>query len=261
MAFTPDLIDLINFADGKNIEIAASIWDSAGKTVKVTGLTRRGYINMRHKHAGADRSVESIRQGLSDYPIFVRAGITGNSQPGVVYILVTVRMGGATLYPLLSGYISSGINLCWPVGRNGESFLESIGNIRSVLGTDPAANVECSETVPTNAYWELESFSVALVADANVADRLVTLVIDDGANILHSLPAGDVVTANETMTLFWEKDWVRDESAFDAADSIRTPLPEIILPQAYRIRTVTTGRQVTDNFGAPRLGLKEWLHE
>lgn len=262
MAFTADLIDKLSFMDAKDIELAVAVWASTSKTVKVTGITRRGYINVTYKHVAGDRSVESVRQGLTDFPIFVRAGITGNSPPGRVYAQVMVRMGGATLYPLITGYLFSGLNLSWPVGRNAEAFLDGPGYPHSLLGTDPAANVEISETVPTNAYWDLESIRCTLVCDANVADRTVNLIIDDGANVLYTLPAGAVITANETKTCIWVKDWARAEAAFDAADEIRTPLPhDLLLPQAYRVRTSTTNLQATDNFAAPRLKLREWLHE
>jgi hypothetical protein len=70
--------------------------------------------------------------------------------------------------------------------------------LRLITGTDPAANVEISETVPTGARWKLRSFRFAFVADANVANRTIVLTIDDGATTLFETSSAVAVTAAQT---------------------------------------------------------------
>lgn len=63
----------------------------------------------------------------------------------------------------------------------------------------PAAGAELNYAI-TGAYWErLCAFTFRLVADANAANRFVSLqVLDQDANILAAIPSAAVVTAGQT---------------------------------------------------------------
>jgi len=101
---------------------------------------------------------------------FVRAGI----QKSEVF-------ANRLYHIFFADYFVSGSGLHWPPGQI-RSPEEGPGLIRRVLGTDPGAGSEISETVPTNALWILHGIQYTLVTDATVANRVSDLVIDDGTN-------------------------------------------------------------------------------
>jgi hypothetical protein len=121
-------------------------------------------------------------------------------------------------------------------------------NLRT--GTDPAANVEITETL-TTTFKQVYAVRFRLVTDANAANRTVNLIIDDGTNILWQKAAGAVQAASLTRDYLFTTG-VTDGAAFDANGLIVMALPPYfpMLP-GFRIRTTTTNRQVGDNFGAP----------
>ena len=105
---------------------------------------------------------------------------------GVFGILEVVRGREGAVQPmatLLQGYITTNARLAWP----GSPIMPSTagaGRLRSITGTDPAAGVEISETVPTGVRWRLLSFAATFVTDGTVANRFPRLQIDDGANVI-----------------------------------------------------------------------------
>jgi len=141
------------------------------------------------------------------------------------------------------------------------------GNIRTVTGTDQAANTEVSEAVPADAVWDLLSFSVVLVTDANAANRSIDLVIDDGTteNKRESVIAtGTSQVASVTRTHLWAPFGINrasDNVTVDGIDlgthwEMRSPG---LLPEGYRVRTNTRSIQATDNYAAPIFQVREWL--
>lgn len=55
------------------------------------------------------------------------------------------------------------------------------GAIKTVIGTDPAANTETSQTVPAGEWWELKSVCLSLLQGATQTPQPI-LVIDGGIN-------------------------------------------------------------------------------
>lgn len=135
-----------------------------------------------------------------------------------------------------------------------------MGVLRSVAGTDPAANVEISETVAAGKFWRLESITFALVTDASAANRLVEIVIDDGTNVLARIPAPAVQAASLTRTYTFARGGYDRDSSTNSLTQL-AGLPDMVLGPAYRVRTVTTNRQATDNYGAPQLLVMEYDDE
>lgn len=173
--------------------------------------------------------------------------------------LIAGREGGTlTLGTILQGYVQDTSALAYP-GSAIVASPDGAGVIRSVTGTDPAVNTEIAETVPTNARWRLISIFLELVTDATVANRTVTLLVDDGANTLSSVSASAAQTATQT----------RQYSAYPGGGAPRldstvfylpTP-PGIMLMGGFRIRTTTANRAAGDNYGAPQLLVEEWIED
>lgn len=176
-------------------------------------------------------------------------------------VLDVVRGSGAqalVLDTVLQGYVTDTSRLAFP-GSPLRSSIDGPGALRSITGTDPAAATEISETVPTNARWRLLAFDVALVTDATVANREVVLTIDDGATVLIEVPSAVAHAASLTRRYSFARGVQRATPA--ASTVISAPAPDVALQGGYRVRTVTTGLQAGDNYGAPQLLVEEWIED
>lgn len=188
---------------------------------------------------------------------FVEGVVVGR---GEVYAEIGILRGvagaGQVFQALVADYVESFRAISYPGGPM-RSSIEGRGNVRSITGTDPAANAESSETVPTNARWRLLAWVIALVTDANAANRITQFTIDDGTDIVFAAQTQVDITASLTVGI-----------TAQAGGSIPggrvsrnvVGLPELALLEAgFRIRTVTTALQAGDNYGAPQLWVEEWL--
>ncbi len=176
-------------------------------------------------------------------------------------ILEVVRGVTGSVVPLatlVQGYVTDTSRLAWP-GSPLRSSIDGPGVIRSIAGTDPAAGAEIAEVVPANARWQLDTVRVELVTDATVANRTVTLIVDDGATTLASVTASAAQAASLT----------RQYQAYASGGAPRLdgtvfylPIPpELMLMGGFRVRTSTAGIVAGDNFGAPQLLVEEWIED
>ncbi len=157
---------------------------------------------------------------------------------------------------LAQGYVNFVNFLSWPVSRS-ISPREGPGVIRSIAGTDPAAGVEIIETVPTGAVWKILSFFATLATSIAVANRAVSVAIDDGTNAFARVFANGVQAASTTNTYNF-----LPRSIEPAATNLNyygcMPL-DMTLSAGYRIRTLTALLDAADDWGAPRLLVEEWV--
>jgi hypothetical protein len=130
------------------------------------------------------------------------------------------------------------------------------GTFRVYTSDDPAAGAEFTVTVPTGKVWRVLGLTVTLVTDANAASRNLQLLFDDGANNLFYGCSTPSQTASTTWTYFAEASNIQPPAA---SNNIGIIIPgDIMLGPAYRIRSVTAGKQVGDNYGAPIIFVEEW---
>lgn len=121
-----------------------------------------------------------------------------------------------------------------------------------VVGSDPAAGVEISVTVPAGEIWLLESLIVTLVTDATVTNRYVSLAFDDGTTEYGRV----IVAAAQAESLTMRKSFLRglgSENTGVLTIGSQASLPDFALLPGHRIRSITTNLQAGDNFGAPVL--------
>lgn len=133
------------------------------------------------------------------------------------------------------------------------------GFVRSVLGTDPAAGAEVSETVPTNARWKLHSIIASLVTDGTVANRNVNWIIDDGTTTLYTSNDNTNHAATTTASHILSENQTRGTIG-TIYNSPMNPVG-LVLFQGWRIRTSTTNLQAGDNWAAPQIFVEEWIEE
>ena len=192
-------------------------------------------------------------------------------RPGIMYGSCDLIRAGRTL-ARARGYEYRLHDIMWPWGGQ-EGPFDGPGNPRTITGTNPAAGAEVTETVDTGAAWELLSFSAVLVADANAANRVPRLAIDDGAatnrRYVATDDAGNPITANQTRTAMWCRGphlpgtTGAATQAFVDTQTLRLnySLQEDLglLTEGMRIRTVTSGILAGDDYAAPIFQVEEYI--
>jgi len=126
------------------------------------------------------------------------------------------------------------------------------GTVRVITGTDPAAGVEITETVPAGRVWKLNSFRAQLVTDATVANRTLRLIIDDGTTTLFDYYSALASQAASQTIAYNFSIGLSAPTVSSALGVANAPLGEgFILGPGYRIRTLASGLVAGDNWGAP----------
>lgn len=239
-----------------------------------------GRITIMARFLGVDGRIQSIQQDRDVGSN--RAAISTNVQLGEGFLLsVTLRARQASvpagmLYGrvgltrlqlgdvnfdavvLVQGYVTGGKVLSWPPGEITDS-VDGPGNLRSITGTDPAANTEFSETVPTDARWKLRAVRATLVTDANAATRRPILIIDDGTTVLFRIGSGITTAASTTKPYAWIPGYPTSGTEF--AEAMHFLPPDLMLLQGWRVLSSTESIQAGDNWGAPQLLVEEWIEE
>src|SRR5439155_476130 len=125
-------------------------------------------------------------------------------QRGQTYAIAYVSQGegpGDVRMALCKGYVYAFTPLA--VGQQIEPGpAGGQGNYRTVAGSGPVGAVDASDAVPTGATWRLRAYSIVDVTDANVANRQMALIIDDGTltNRYFFAATAAVQTATTTRT-------------------------------------------------------------
>jgi hypothetical protein len=254
------------YVAGDEYLLVTSLNALASVTITVSGrvLTREGKLTpfVDSHVANSDRTAATSRIGLGEGWLQEITAIAAGATPtlGQTFVRVDLVRGegnGRTVHAtLLQGEVTAAQRLAWP-GSPLNTTLDSAGALRSLTGTNPAANVEISETVPTGARWRVQSLRAALVTDANAANREVAITFDDGTNVYAEAHAGANQAASLTRQYTAAVGGVRGAAA--TGTGILIAMPSLILPAGHRIRTSTTNRQAGDDWGAPQLLVEEWL--
>lgn len=210
---------------------------------------------------GATAQVNTIS---ADEGFLISASIDGDAtQRGLCFVQLVIRRGlGGSDTALgevfVQGYVSIYQALTYPNGVP-QGSAEGRGAMKLVLGTDPVAGAEISETVPAGRMWILRALSAQFVADATVANRLPMLFFDDGgANVFGQSGDSGAVTAGLSIQYAWANTFVRIISNVTIAAQLPT---ELRLPAGFRIRTLTNNLQAGDNWGAPRMFVEEFISQ
>lgn len=129
-----------------------------------------------------------------------------------------------------------------------------------ILGTNPGANTEISETVPDGKYWLVQAISVALVQGATQTPQPI-LVIDNGTtSIFESFGSSAVQAVSTTCRYTWAPGLAVSGQVGATTDvHALAPLPgELLLPPGYRVKTNTLGKGANSDYGVPALYVVEY---
>lgn len=242
---------------GGKLSLIIESYSNAARTVQLRGFTLHNVISFNHT-TNSDRTLATSTIAIPDIPIALtaRASATG-VQRGALYVRVYLRIDADRLQLLFAGYVTDTSAPIYPNGKI-ESSIEGPGLIRSITGTNPAAGVEISETVPTGAKWKLLALTAAFVADATVGNRVTSLAADNGTTIYVRVSSQALRAASASDVHSWGPGITIPE-AYNA-DPIQSPFAVLAqLPAGHRIRTVTNNVQAGDNWGAPQFLVEEWL--
>jgi len=227
-------------------------------------LDGRLQIHHEEMEVSSDRSVKTYHFSLPECFLIslILMSTAGTPKRGNVYAIVGIKRGGiGWQYPSLcftAGYVDWSHPLVWPPATIGEA-AAGMGLMRSIVGTDPAAGNEISETVPTNARWRLISVYFYFSTSAVVGNRTVRLIIDDGANPVWQVNAPIPHPENRIRLYVAGAGFARDAQE---ASNPMLPLPQgLVLAEGYRIRTDTVGLDTGDTYSAPHLLVEEWIED
>lgn len=126
-------------------------------------------------------------------------------------------------------------------------------------GTNPAANVEITETVPAGKVWEVTCISVLCVQGITQTPQPI-LVIDDGTNVIYESYGSTTAQAVSTTCRYTWAPGLTISGLIGATTNVHTiaPLPyELTLKPGYRITTNTIGKGANTDYGAPILYVAE----
>jgi hypothetical protein len=207
------------------------------------------------------RTASSITFALGEgWLLDVSASVTtGTPLIGQTFAVLSIVRGLSTFVDvctLAADYVTTQQRVAYPRGEIRRS-LDGQGSLYALQGADPAVNVECSDAVPTGARWELLAWTNTLVTDANAPIREVELTFDDGATVFARVLAGTTQAASLTRIYSFTRLGVR--AAPTSSTMIPGSLADFQLFSSCRIQTVTSNRQVGDNWGAPQMLVREWL--
>jgi hypothetical protein len=121
---------------------------------------------------------------------------------------------------------------------------------KTVQGTDQAAGVEMSETIPTGKAWRVYAVFISVVASAVAGTRRTQLTVDDGTNIIARSVDAAGFPANAIRNYSYFQNAL-DINLGDSLTSTTALWPDMVLGPGYRIRTITAGLDVGDNYGPP----------
>ena len=139
--------------------------------------------------------------------------------------------------------------------------LEGPGFVQNYAGTDPAAGVGVSDSVPTNARWKMISIRIQLVTSSQVANRLTVLQINQtGGQALFYSKALETQAENLTRDISYMGGG--PQTGPTGQTFVAGHLPsDLFLSQAFIIDDNTQSFQVLDNLGGPRYHVEEWIEE
>jgi len=256
MVFQIPETDKLRFPESKYISVRFDVLSSLATTFRVYILTKHSLVMGDIEHPGNRLNVYKILN-LPDFPLVLRLhNRTGVAYRGRVYVRAELICGGFALTQLFAGYMTPWRALTWPDPIK-ESEVTEPGWFHSLTGTDPSAGSEISETVPTNTIWRIKAIVFSLTTDTTAVSRSVSLIIDDGTNVIFRSKAAPSQTESSTRTYIFSS--VETDADFDVNNTVRIQIPDLKLTEGYRVRTSTNNLQSGDNFTAPILFVEEWV--
>jgi|SRR5581483_839479 len=250
--------DMLRFGQQAKFQIRVDMQADTAASLAIRGFTREGQFTFKATTPATAASIGQSTFGVPDIPIFITVEDSARVlQQGQCFVTISLLINGEVVQQLISGYVYGQKAISWPYGQNND--LRPNGGRRySYTGTNQAAGVELSETVPAGEVWSIIAIDAVLSTSATVANRRVHLeFFDPNGGTIHVFPLTDQ-TAGQTLQYFWHKvGYFADE--LDNSEII-VPIPtEIIIGPGGVISSQTLNFQAGDNWFAPHLTIEKWF--
>lgn len=223
-------------------DIKASAWDHTPASDRTAVMT----------------DIELGSGALLNLTVFASAGAPRVGQTFVIVQLI--RGTGAVaivLGTLLQGYITSTQGLGWP-GSPIQSSIEAGGCVRVLTGTVPGVGLDCVETVPTGARWELlNMFSQIATSVAGGTRVPYFFTISGGQYVTFGVQANGA-PPSETHAFTWGPNYPLNDDIPHHHHQQAFPSPMILLA-GDTFGTLTLALTPTDQWEALRYRVREWL--
>ena len=179
---------------------------------------------------------------------------------GAVWVNVVIQRGVGTSdvtqgLNLLQGYPSLTDTLSWPHAPPVKS-IDNRGLADVITVGNPAAGSQYAITVPAGVNWLVRALHFQLVTSAVVANRFVTLVLQDNlGNTFAQLP-GFAATASLTSQITFG-----NALPFNAQNNVNeSGLPtELRMPGGWQIKTATANMDAGDQFSGMAIELEIFI--
>jgi len=250
--------------DGIRVSVANAV---AGAAVEIHYRMRTAegpsFANAHRFVPTSDRLVTSqdFALGAGELLNLVAFASAGSPKIGQTFVIVDAIRGrgnaAIVLGTLLQDYVTARQRVAWP-GSPLRNSLDGPGVVRTITGTQPAAGVNISETVPTGARWQAIALSVDLLTSATVGTRTPTLIIGPTGHPTMFAPNARTLPASTSRSLSWAAGMTLENTYASNLQSSALPTDAPLLA-GDRLYTVTSGLDVADQYGPPDYYVREWL--
>jgi hypothetical protein len=255
------------FLTGEEFMRASFMANVANLIVTITGRILRpdntiSRINFSLTPAG-NRTLTTAVVGLSSgWLLDLTARVTtGAPAFGAVWGMFELGVGAGSLFSVTetmrAGFCTANTPLSYASSVSMLP-LDGPGCLRSITGTTPGAGVDVTETVPTNARWELLAFNAKFITSAAVANRVPAFVLDDGTNTYYR---GGYIT-NQAASISERYGIYQGGAAalLDNDSNQNRGLPVgLRMGAGHRIRTTTFAIDVADQWSQVQYLAREWM--
>lgn len=223
-----------------------------GRLVDTTGVIRPFNLTMTFSGAGTQtaKTTPLMDGWIMGFTCYVSSGtITDGEVQATIEVVQGSGTGATSVMCLASGEVTNVRKLglgAWPHGQTSSSpmGLPVATTIASL--TPPAANNDFSIDVPAGKIWHITSVMATYHTDNTVANRELTLILQNGISTGAYLPSG----VNQTASLTWNYTWAVGCSrvAAAAATSYILPLPDWYLVNPAQLMSIRTNGAAGDAF-------------
>lgn len=240
--------DQLAFQEGASFALEVSTGSATAVPMELTGMTREGPFKLNFTTDGLS-VIETNSFRIPDIPIWITLrSRDADLRVNDVYAMIYLTINGEKNQMLCTGSVGQFYGINWP-NQAPLTPLQQHGLLFTNNSANPAANAEFTMTVPNGQYWKLKAVTATLVTDSNAANRAVVLDINTAEGTFVRIASPGIQTASLSIRHHW---FVGANSEDNSTALIKNgPLMhDMILSPASTIASVTTNRQVGDNWGA-----------
>jgi hypothetical protein len=246
------LVQTVSNAGGGNLTVNVLMLRPDGQIIPMQFQlpTQAGFVQQSFTEQLMEGFILSVNASMS-------SSLANGNCVYVVISLVRQPFGAGNQYrTLCRGYVASSGGMSYPQD-NLQRSTDSNGYVTSTLLSNPGAGADWTYTVPNLSRQRLVAVTATLTTGVAVANRLVNLIIDDGANVLANIPS-QVTLAASLVNSYTFADSVDGLAApFNGATMMATP-SNCLLFGGWRVRSSTANIQAADQWSAITLHTIAW---